>query len=386
MVFKFLKNKVDEYKSDIKIDKVRRELKELLDRYEKILSDYEKQPDKFSHEHLADSMSDLVYNSGISSFLATICKPHNLENPDLKLNDICYKWDRVMENRNNKLINEEMFNEFRNGLDMYSSTYEDNKFDGLSIAKFFDEKIWKNHLKSFYERTNELNDRLWNIVYLRDSRIHQLIRQDFNSISPFEFEEVVGDLFVKMGYSVEVTAKTGDYGIDVIARNNFDVIAIQVKKYSKGNNVGNQEVQKLLGAMQLSTVKANKAILITTSDFTINAIEQAKETPIELWNGHYLSELLKKVYEYGLKNVPEHEIERRNQLYKPIINMRFECPKCGANIKEEVNSCRVCKTKLSWKNGKPMMYIDPFFWGCLIGCTIGIFIWIIIIIVVVMAI
>jgi uncharacterized Ntn-hydrolase superfamily protein len=169
MVFKFLKNKVDEYKSDIKIDKVRRELKELLDRYEKILSDYEKQPDKFSHEHLADSMSDLVYNSGISSFLATICKPHNLENPDLKLNDICYKWDRVMENRNNKLINEEMFNEFRNGLDMYSSTYEDNKFDGLSIAKFFDEKIWKNHLKSFYERTNELNDRLWNIVYLRDS-------------------------------------------------------------------------------------------------------------------------------------------------------------------------------------------------------------------------
>ena len=92
----------------------------------------------------------------------------------------------------------------------------------------------------------------------------------------------------------ENCANGGDYGIDVIARNEKDIIAIQAKKYSKGNNVGNRDVQRLLGAMQLSSVRANKAVLITASDFTIQAMEQAKETPIELWDGNYVSDLFKK--------------------------------------------------------------------------------------------
>ena len=97
-----------------------------------------------------------------------------------------------------------------------------------------------------------------------------------------------------MGYETEVTSKTGDFGIDIIAKDEKDVIAIQTKKYAKGNNVGNRDVQRLLGAMQLRQVKANKAILITTSDFTFQATEQAKEAPIELWDGNYISSLLRK--------------------------------------------------------------------------------------------
>ncbi|MBI5677640.1 MAG: restriction endonuclease, partial [Planctomycetes bacterium] len=56
----------------------------------------------------------------------------------------------------------------------------------------------------------------------------------------------------------------------------------------------NRDVQRLLGAMQLRSIKANKAVLITTSDFTIQAKEQAKEAPIELWNGNYLIEIVEK--------------------------------------------------------------------------------------------
>ncbi|RLG91394.1 MAG: hypothetical protein DRO36_04315 [Candidatus Hecatellales archaeon] len=40
--------------------------------------------------------------------------------------------------------------------------------------------------------------------------------------------------------------------------------------------------------------KANKSILITTSDFTILAQEQAKEAPIELWNRKVLFNLIEK--------------------------------------------------------------------------------------------
>jgi restriction endonuclease Mrr len=46
--------------------------------------------------------------------------------------------------------------------------------------------------------------------------------------------------------------------------------------------------------MQLSTIKANKGILITTSDFTVQAKEQAKGTAVELWNGEYFNKTLLK--------------------------------------------------------------------------------------------
>ena len=68
----------------------------------------------------------------------------------------------------------------------------------------------------------------------------------------------------------------------------------KLKNTPKTITYGNRDVQRLLGAMQLRKVKANKAILITTSDFTVQAVEQAKETPIELWDGNYISSLLRK--------------------------------------------------------------------------------------------
>jgi HJR/Mrr/RecB family endonuclease len=108
------------------------------------------------------------------------------------------------------------------------------------------------------------------------------------------YEEVIASLFRAMGYIAKVKKKTGDYGVDVICTQNNSVIAVQVKRYSAGNNVGNRDVQRLLGAMQYREIKANKAVLVTTSDFTVAAIEQAKENPIELWNGQQLSELLEK--------------------------------------------------------------------------------------------
>ena len=122
---------------------------------------------------------------------------------------------------------------------------------------------------------------------------------------PYQFEEEIANLFKKMGYDAHVTAKSGDYGIDVIARKDKDVIAIQVKLFNYGNNVGNTYVQKLLGSMQLSTLKANKSILITSSDFTIQANEQAKAAPIELWNGDYIKSIFASycneelIFEFG---------------------------------------------------------------------------------------
>jgi uncharacterized protein YbcV (DUF1398 family) len=147
--------------------------------------------------------------------------------------------------------------------------------------------------------------------------------------NPYQFEEEIANLFKKMGYEANVTAKSGDYGVDVIARKDKDVIAIQVKLFNYGNNVGNTYVQKLLGSMQLSTLRANKSILITSSDFTIQANEQAKAAPIELWNGDYVKSIFANycneelIFEFGdnlsLSGALLNQFSVFNQVDKKII-------------------------------------------------------------------
>ncbi len=114
--------------------------------------------------------------------------------------------------------------------------------------------------------------------------------------TPFEFEQIVSSLFEKMGYVVENLPHVGDYGADIIAKKDKDIIAIQCKKYSYGNHVGSPEIQKTLGSMW--KYNANKSIIITTSDFTVRAQEQANNAPIELWT---INHLLKIEQDYQKK-------------------------------------------------------------------------------------
>lgn len=120
------------------------------------------------------------------------------------------------------------------------------------------------------------------------------IKNNFVNLSPRQFEKLIESLFKKMGYITHLTSQTCDYGTDVIAKRGSDVIVIEVKKYSENNNVGNRAIQRLLGSMY--NYGANKAIFVTSSDFTSNAYHQAKKAPIELWNGNKLNRMLEKYY------------------------------------------------------------------------------------------
>lgn len=120
------------------------------------------------------------------------------------------------------------------------------------------------------------------------------LSNNFAHLSPYQFEEFVSELFQKMGYKTKVTKKSGDFGADVIAEKENERIVIQVKKYAKGNNVNPEEIQRTLGAMW--KFKADKAIFVTTSDFTVRAKEVQKEAPIELWNNKILQEMVRKYF------------------------------------------------------------------------------------------
>jgi len=68
-------------------------------------------------------------------------------------------------------------------------------------------------------------------------------------------------------------------------------VAVQVKRYKPSALVGSAEVREVLGAVW---GKAEKAVLVTTSDFTEEAYIRAQDAPIDLWNYGKLAEVIEE--------------------------------------------------------------------------------------------
>lgn len=118
--------------------------------------------------------------------------------------------------------------------------------------------------------------------------------------NPAYFERLVVKLLVAMGYGGSVLdagraiRQSGDDGIDGIIKQDrlgIDSVYIQAKRWAPGRTVGAGEVRDLAGA--LSMRKSTRGVLITTSDFSENARETARQVGnIVLVSGQQLAELM----------------------------------------------------------------------------------------------
>ncbi|WP_045840335.1 restriction endonuclease [Comamonas thiooxydans] len=119
------------------------------------------------------------------------------------------------------------------------------------------------------------------------------------SCSPSFFEQLVVELLVKMGYggsrkdAGERIGQTGDGGIDGIIKEDrlgLDTIFIQAKRWQ--GSVGRPEIQKFVGALQGQ--RARKGVFITTSYYTVDAIDYASriDTKVVLIDGKQLAALM----------------------------------------------------------------------------------------------
>ena len=106
-----------------------------------------------------------------------------------------------------------------------------------------------------------------------------------------EFEIFVRDRLVEKGYAkarIETTPPSGDYGADLIVRQDEKpkVIVIQCKR--SANAVGVQAVQQVLGAKKF--YKANEAWVVTDATFTPAARRLAQSADVRLkrlvWNSN----------------------------------------------------------------------------------------------------
>lgn len=108
-------------------------------------------------------------------------------------------------------------------------------------------------------------------------------------INGVQFERYVASLLSTNGYSrVKCTQTSNDYGADIIAYQKGEKIAIQCKRYN--GSVGVSAVQEVLGAK--SYYKAQKAIVVTNSRFTVNAVRLAKESNVIMWDRDLLLKLM----------------------------------------------------------------------------------------------
>lgn len=119
-------------------------------------------------------------------------------------------------------------------------------------------------------------------------------RPNLLEMSPTEFEQLIHNLFTKMGLETRLTRASRDGGVDCVAFDPRPImggkVVIQAKRYR--HTVGVSAVRDLYGT--LHNEGASKGILVTTSGYGQASQDFAANKPIELLDGSNLLYLLEK--------------------------------------------------------------------------------------------
>jgi restriction system protein len=140
-------------------------------------------------------------------------------------------------------------------------------------------------------------------------------------VSPSDFEHLVLELLVRMGYggsyadAAHVVGKTGDEGVDGIInedRLGLDSIYVQAKRWQ--DPVGRPQIQQFAGA--LAGRHAAKGVFITTSTFTQEARNFVRNIAarIILIDGSKLADLMID-YDVGVTAATTYVVKRINSDY-----------------------------------------------------------------------
>lgn len=122
---------------------------------------------------------------------------------------------------------------------------------------------------------------------------------DIDHMEGVEFEEWAKAWYEQMGYEVDLTPTSNDYGADLLVYNGDESVAVQCKRYA--GKVGVSAVQQIIGAV--AYYKVDRGEVITNSFYTAQARSLAAETGVKLYDRNSLIEIPK------LKKLPEHGAE-----------------------------------------------------------------------------
>lgn len=213
--------------------------------------------------------------------------------------------------------------------DLGKSFIEKNGFnvtvDDLYKIESFKEFMKPGSTKTVVNSTNnsevhEINqtpkEQIEEAISLLNDKLKDELLEGVLSMDPFQFEHLVLELLIKMGYggkdlkNIQNTTKSNDEGIDGLIKEDtlgLDHIYIQAKRWK--DTVGRPEIQNFVGA--LTGHGATKGVFMTTSNFSKQAILYADRhlaTKIVLIDGYELVNLM-ITYNLGVNITDTYQIK-----------------------------------------------------------------------------
>ena len=117
------------------------------------------------------------------------------------------------------------------------------------------------------------------------------LEKDLEQMEPIAFEYFIRDVLRGNGYQAETTPSTKDFGADVIAKKDGEVLAVQVKHRNSSDwSVSNDAVQQVVASMAI--YKANRSMVITNGIFTEHALKQAIPNQTLMIDGQQLRRMV----------------------------------------------------------------------------------------------
>ncbi|HEY8446091.1 MAG TPA: restriction endonuclease [Thermomicrobiales bacterium] len=155
---------------------------------------------------------------------------------------------------------------------------------------------------------------------------------DLLMLEPAQFEDLTARVLTAIGFrDVKRVGGAGDLGADLTCRDlQGRLTIVQCKRFAPGSTVGTPVVQTIIG-MQVAHHQAERSIVVTTSTFTVPAIELAQRHGVALIDGDSLRLLI------HLTGVPVAPPTQRTHIYcrqcgtQNSVNERF-CAACGAPL------------------------------------------------------
>ena len=237
-------------------------------------------------------LADLMYYNQKKKYIKykikiTEKKIQRLENLMIMLNPMSY--------RKNDIVN------ISNNMFSLGSIIKKYKI-GYNEAKRIEEKLYIDRLISneneFGNRTllceeYKICEYIENNFGLKPTDVEMSANKQINydNMDGHDFEYYCADILRKNGFcNVEVTQGSGDHGIDVLAEKDGISYAIQCKCYS--SNIGNAAIQQAHTGKSL--YRKDIAVVMTNRFFTQQAINEANELGVKLWDRTKLNEMIEK--------------------------------------------------------------------------------------------
>lgn len=164
----------------------------------------------------------------------------------------------------------------------------------------------------------------------------------FKDLGWDEFEMLVGEIYRRKGYQVEISGGTGaDGGVDLVLRRDEEQILVQCKNWN-ASKVTAREIREFFGV--LVSEGATRGIFVTAGQYTRDAREFADGKPIEMIDGDGLSVLAAEA-----QNDPDDDLLNIS-LWAPFFAQ-------AAIITDPL--CPFCRARMVRRNGS-----RGEFWGC----------------------